>query len=168
MDLSPVLVFAIALIRPSLLVVGTPLFGGMQTIAARRSGQLSQLLIIFVNGYNHHLNRSQSWRQHKTLIIAVCHDQSSHQTRRYSPACGPGILELILSVDEFDVERLGEVYGMAFLGVMVFYCVGVVLLRVYQPAKVARAPYVSCSQSRRPFRIAIGAATAITTNRTAW
>lgn len=28
MDLSPVLVFAIALIRPSLLVVGTPIFGG--------------------------------------------------------------------------------------------------------------------------------------------
>lgn len=28
MDLSPILVFAIALIRPSLLVVGTPLFGG--------------------------------------------------------------------------------------------------------------------------------------------
>ena len=28
MDLSPVLVFALALIRPSLLVVGTPLFGG--------------------------------------------------------------------------------------------------------------------------------------------
>jgi flagellar biosynthesis protein FliR len=28
MDLSPVLVFAIALIRPSVLVVGAPLFGG--------------------------------------------------------------------------------------------------------------------------------------------
>jgi flagellar biosynthetic protein FliR len=31
MDLSPILVFAIALIRPSLLVVGTPIFGGTFT-----------------------------------------------------------------------------------------------------------------------------------------
>lgn len=31
MDLSPILVFAIALIRPSLLVVGTPIFGGTYT-----------------------------------------------------------------------------------------------------------------------------------------
>ena len=28
MDLSPMLMFAIALIRPSLLVLGTPMFGG--------------------------------------------------------------------------------------------------------------------------------------------
>lgn len=41
------------------------------------------------------------------------------------------------------VERLGEVYGMAFLGVMASYCLGVVLLRLHQPVKVARAPYRS-------------------------
>jgi flagellar biosynthetic protein FliR len=38
MDLSPVLVFAIALIRPSLLVVGTPLFGGTFTPPMVRVG----------------------------------------------------------------------------------------------------------------------------------
>jgi amino acid transporter len=42
-----------------------------------------------------------------------------------------------------NVDRLGEVYGMAFLGVMVAYCGGVVLLRLNQPTKVARAPWVS-------------------------
>jgi amino acid transporter len=42
-----------------------------------------------------------------------------------------------------NVDRLGEVYGMAFLGVMVAYCAGVVLLRLNQPTKVARAPWVS-------------------------
>jgi amino acid transporter len=42
-----------------------------------------------------------------------------------------------------SVERLGEVYGIAFLSVMISYCLGVVLLRLYQPAKVARAPRVS-------------------------
>lgn len=38
MDLSPVLVFALALIRPSLLVVGTPIFGGTYTPPAVRIG----------------------------------------------------------------------------------------------------------------------------------
>ena len=41
------------------------------------------------------------------------------------------------------VDRLGEVYGLAFLSVMICYCAGVVLLRFHQPAKVARSPYVS-------------------------
>jgi flagellar biosynthetic protein FliR len=38
MELSPVLVFAIALVRPSLLVVGTPLFGGTFTPPMVRVG----------------------------------------------------------------------------------------------------------------------------------
>ncbi len=42
-----------------------------------------------------------------------------------------------------SVETLGSVYGMAFLGVMVSYCVGVVLLRVLQPHKVARSAYIA-------------------------
>lgn len=42
-----------------------------------------------------------------------------------------------------NVDRLGEVYGMAFLGVMISYCAGVVLLRLNQPAKIARAAWVS-------------------------
>jgi hypothetical protein len=41
------------------------------------------------------------------------------------------------------VDKLGAIYGMAFLGVMSSYCVGVVLLRLHQPVKVARAPWVS-------------------------
>ncbi len=41
------------------------------------------------------------------------------------------------------VDRLGEVYGMAFLSVMIAYCAGVVLLRLRQPAKVARSAWVS-------------------------
>ncbi|MBO9539225.1 APC family permease [bacterium] len=42
-----------------------------------------------------------------------------------------------------SVNELGEVYGMAFLAVMVSYCLGVVLLRLYQPHKIARSPYLS-------------------------
>ena len=38
MDLSPILVFAMALIRPSLLVLGTPLFGGVFAPAAPKIG----------------------------------------------------------------------------------------------------------------------------------
>ena len=40
-----------------------------------------------------------------------------------------------------QVDNLGQVYGMAFLSVMISFCVGVLLLRVRMPLKVARAPY---------------------------
>lgn len=50
---------------------------------------------------------------------------------------------VMLAVFPGAVDRLGEVYGMAFLSVMVCYCAGVILLRLHQPAKVARSPYVS-------------------------
>ncbi|MEB3223605.1 MAG: APC family permease [Candidatus Sericytochromatia bacterium] len=50
---------------------------------------------------------------------------------------------LMLAAFPGSVDRLGEVYGMAFLSVMISYCLGVILLRLYQPAKVARAPEVS-------------------------
>lgn len=42
-----------------------------------------------------------------------------------------------------SVNQLGEVYGMAFLGVMVSYSLGVILLRLFQPHKIARSPYLS-------------------------
>lgn len=50
---------------------------------------------------------------------------------------------LILAVFPGNVDRLGEIYGMAFLGVMIAYCGGVVMLRLRQPAKVARSAYKS-------------------------
>lgn len=40
-----------------------------------------------------------------------------------------------------QVDALAEVYGMAFLGVMMSFCLGVILLRARMPLKVARAPY---------------------------
>ncbi|MBY0356398.1 MAG: APC family permease [Candidatus Obscuribacterales bacterium] len=40
-----------------------------------------------------------------------------------------------------QVDNLGQVYGMAFLSVMISFCVGVMLLRVRMPLKVARSPY---------------------------
>ncbi|MFN3429849.1 MAG: APC family permease, partial [Candidatus Sericytochromatia bacterium] len=54
-----------------------------------------------------------------------------------------GLCLLMLAAFPGNVDRLGEVYGMAFLGVMVAYCAGVVLLRLNQPTKVARSPWVS-------------------------
>lgn len=41
------------------------------------------------------------------------------------------------------IEDLGQVYGMAFLAVMASFCLGVVLLRVNMPVKVARSPFKS-------------------------
>jgi amino acid transporter len=49
----------------------------------------------------------------------------------------------MLAIFPGALGRLGQVYGMAFVGVMIAYCTGVVLLRLRQPAKVARSPYVS-------------------------
>lgn len=40
-----------------------------------------------------------------------------------------------------QVENLGQVYGMAFLAVMLSFCLGVMLLRIRMPLKVARSPY---------------------------
>ncbi|MDB5095829.1 MAG: hypothetical protein JWM80_250 [Cyanobacteria bacterium RYN_339] len=54
-----------------------------------------------------------------------------------------GLCVLMLLAFPGAVEKLGAIYGMAFLGVMSSYCVGVVLLRLHQPVKVGRAPWVS-------------------------
>lgn len=50
---------------------------------------------------------------------------------------------VMLMVFPGSVDRLGEIYGMAFLGVMISYCAGVVLTRLHHPTKVARSPYLS-------------------------
>lgn len=54
-----------------------------------------------------------------------------------------GLCLLMLLAFPGAVDKLGAIYGMAFLGVMTSYCAGVVLLRLHQPKKVARAPWVS-------------------------
>jgi amino acid transporter len=40
-----------------------------------------------------------------------------------------------------QVDNLGQVYGMAFLAVMIAFSLGVLLLRARMPLKVARSPY---------------------------
>lgn len=49
----------------------------------------------------------------------------------------------MLAVFPGAVDRLGEIYGMAFLGVMISYSLGVILMRMKHPAKVARSEYLS-------------------------
>ncbi|MEB3298907.1 MAG: APC family permease [Candidatus Sericytochromatia bacterium] len=41
------------------------------------------------------------------------------------------------------VEILGDIYGLAFLGVMISYCAGVVLTRLNYPNKIAKSQYLS-------------------------
>lgn len=48
MELSPVLIFGLALIRPSLLVVGTPLFGGTFAPSAVKVGLIVVLALLMV------------------------------------------------------------------------------------------------------------------------
>jgi amino acid transporter len=49
----------------------------------------------------------------------------------------------MLAVFPGAVDRLGEIYGMAFLGVMIAYSAGVILMRLHHPAKVARSEYLN-------------------------
>lgn len=48
---------------------------------------------------------------------------------------------LMIVVLPGQVDNLGQVYGMAFLAVMLSFCLGVMLLRIRMPLKVARSPY---------------------------
>lgn len=54
-----------------------------------------------------------------------------------------GVCLAMLAVFPGQVSRLGEIYGMAFLGVMIAYSAGVILTRLRHPAKVARSDYLS-------------------------
>jgi amino acid transporter len=60
----------------------------------------------------------------------------------------PYVIMMFMAVSLFmiavlpgQVGPLGEVYGIAFMGVMMSFCLGVVLLRLRMPLKVARSPY---------------------------
>lgn len=50
---------------------------------------------------------------------------------------------VMMAVFPGNVDILGSIYGIAFLGVMISYCAGVVLTRLHHPAKTARAQYLS-------------------------
>ena len=49
------------------------------------SSNLSQLLVALVDRNDNHLDRSQLWRQYQTVIIAVNHDEGTHQSGRNTP-----------------------------------------------------------------------------------
>lgn len=48
---------------------------------------------------------------------------------------------LMIGLLKGEIDALAGVYGIAFLGVMMSYCLGVILLRARMPLKVARSPY---------------------------
>ncbi|MBM3266328.1 MAG: APC family permease [Candidatus Sericytochromatia bacterium] len=50
---------------------------------------------------------------------------------------------VMMAVFPGNVDQLGAIYGMAFLGVMISYCAGVVLTRLYHPGKVSRADFLT-------------------------
>ncbi len=50
---------------------------------------------------------------------------------------------LMILVLPGQVNILGEVYGMAFLAVMISFAIGVILMRVRMPLKIARSPFRS-------------------------
>ena len=65
--------------------------------------------IVFVDGHDHHLDGRQAGRQHQALVVAVGHDDGADEAGGQAPGGGPGVLQLVVLIQELDVEGLGEV-----------------------------------------------------------
>ena len=66
-------------------------------------------IVALEDRHDHHLGRRQLGRQHKPLIIAVCHHQTPHKARGHPPGRVPTVLLLALFGLERELELLGEV-----------------------------------------------------------
>ena len=68
-----------------------------------------ELLLATIDRHNHHLNWSQLWRKHQTVVVAVGHDKRTHQASGNTPRCSPNVIELVFIVDKFHIKCLCEV-----------------------------------------------------------
>ena len=96
------------------LVVGVVVFHA-QTLRLEALGEFAEhgveflLFAVFENRHDHHLDRCHVGREHQTVVVAVAHDERTHQARRHAPRRGPSILFLVVFVDKLHVEGLTEV-----------------------------------------------------------
>ena len=70
---------------------------------------LRVILFGLVDRNHNDLDRGQSRRKDKSVVIAVSHHEGSHKPRGNAPGCGPHVLLQAFLVCIFHIERLGEV-----------------------------------------------------------
>ena len=75
-----------------------------------------QLLLLFEDRHDSHLDRSQMRRQDESVVVGVGHDECAHQSRRDAPGRSPYILGFVLFGEERHVERLGEILSQEMAG----------------------------------------------------
>ena len=67
------------------------------------------LFFRLVNRHHNHLNRSEFRRKDESVVIAVSHDERTHQTCGNAPRSCPDILLIALFVGEQHIESLGKI-----------------------------------------------------------
>ena len=55
------------------------------------------------------MNRCQFWWQYQPFIVAVCHNQSTHQSRRNAPASSPNVFQFTFLALKFHIKGLGKI-----------------------------------------------------------
>ena len=70
---------------------------------------LLQLLGLGGDGDDDHLDRRQTRRQYKTVVVRVGHDECTNESGRDTPRGCPDVFGLVLLIKIGDLESLGEV-----------------------------------------------------------
>jgi len=83
-------------------------------ISQRQHG--AALRVLAPDRHDHDLDRRQAGRQHQPLVVAVAHDDGADHARADAPTGGPGVLELIVLVQELDIECPGKVLAHEVAG----------------------------------------------------
>ena len=65
-------------------------------------------LLVLGNWNNNHLCRSDHWRQDKTIVVTVNHDNSTDQTGCHTPGCLMDILQFIFFICVLNAKALAK------------------------------------------------------------
>ena len=67
------------------------------------------LVVAFVNGNDHHLQRCDAGRQHQPVIIAMRHHERTYQAGAHTPTGSPYIFLLVFLTQEFYFKSFSEI-----------------------------------------------------------
>ena len=74
------------------------------------------MLLRLEDRYDSHLNWCQVRRQHKSVVVGVCHDERTHKTGRYTERGSPRVLIFVFLAQELYIERFCEVLSEEVAG----------------------------------------------------
>ena len=84
--------------------------------AVRSFEHAGPLLVLAVDGDQHHFVRSDAGRQHQPLVVRVAHDEAADQAGADAPTGLPDVIETPFLVLELHVERLSEILAEVVAG----------------------------------------------------